>query len=163
MAVPNHPRTVRPGSAQSEEGREGAQSYERYLRSAKAELLQRIKSPTNAAKKELAPIESDAPSKAPAGMVQVESLEWTANEKPLSAAKSNACVQTDNGRPERARSAGIVSARFRRASCPGEYVSQLPQRPKTAAGATLERSSQGYAQGKGCMRLLQLSYNNMHR
>eukprot|EP00731_Ephydatia_muelleri_P008375 Em0004g713a len=134
-------RAGRPRSAQPEVGREQVLSYERYLRSPNSDLLKRQQSRTNAQRDCASPDvepEGTANSK---GAGAVEPLAGIDGDVPVSAAKSNASVQTENyGRAGGGRRP-VTSARFRTASCPGECIVQLPQRPKTAAVVTSEHST----------------------
>ena len=141
-------RSARPGSTRLEESNERGLAYERYLRSSKVDLMQRRQSTAANNNKDVALTDVEIPTKSKSGVrAVVEPLEWIENEVPVSTVKSNASVQTDSGPPERRRGRSAMSARFRTASCPGEYISQLPQRPKTAAASNSDHVGQGHGAG----------------
>ena len=130
-------RAGRPRSAQPEVGRERELSYERYLRSPNNDLLKRQQSRTNVKRDCASPTVEPEGTANSNGAGAVEPLEGIDGDVPVSSAKSNASVQTENyGRAGGGRRP-VMSARFRTASCPENAV-QLPQRPKTAAATTSE-------------------------
>lgn len=139
-------RAGRPRSAQPEVGRERELSYERYLRSPNNDPLKRQQSRTNVKRDCASPTVEPEGTANSNGAGAVEPLEGIDGDVPVSSAKSNASVQTENyGRAGGGRRP-VMSARFRTASCPENAV-QLPQRPKTAAATTSEHYATGMPMG----------------
>lgn len=134
-------RAARPGSGHSEDERALGASYERYLRSSKVDLLQRRKSSAASIRECVLTDVEDLSNSDDAGMGEPPGGP-SEGDVPAATAKSNVSVQTDNGTGGRRT---VMSARFRTVSCPGEYVTQLPQRPKTATVSSAEQPTQASA------------------